>query len=249
MRAAWFGIGLVLLLSGCAATFRENVTPSRPGTPTELPWRLNPELLTPANERIEFVVEQLAGHAPNRQALNDLVELASRYGGRPASWVMHRQGEPFKLEPNVSYVIVRYVGHQLPSFGLAYSREVNGRTLYFLIINQDVHRNFKVLMPIRRLEQQTLIHEYGHLLGLPVPHYGYYPKYPDWSGGMHCVSPDCPLSRPRPKAVLYNAFWIAFGHHYLVDYCADCREAISQAQAFWKAHPEKARRPVAKPKK
>lgn len=201
--------------------------------PTELPWRLNPELLTPANEGIVFVVEQLAGHAPQVRALDGLVELASRYGGRPAEWVMHRQGEPFTLSPKKSYVIVRFVGHQLPTFGLAYSRVVNGRTLYFLIINQEAHRPFRMLIPERWLEQQTLVHEYGHLLGLPTPDTGYYPKFPDFAGGQHCVNPDCPLSRPRPRAVLYNAFWIAFGRHYLVDYCADCRAAIAAAQAHW----------------
>lgn len=219
--------------AGCAASFRETPTPPPTDFPTSVPWRLNRELLTAYNREIVFVVEKRAGGPPDPRALDDLVALASRYGERPARWTMRTRGEPITLAPDVTYVVVEYVADQLPSFGLAYSRWIDKRHVYFIIINQEMHRRLSALIPQRRMEQQTLIHEYGHLLGLPPPDDGYHPNYPSRAGGMHCVSPDCPLARPRPKAVLYNSFHIAFGRKYLGDYCETCRAAIASAKAHW----------------
>lgn len=201
--------------------------------PLEVPWTLNRELLTPANDRIQFLVEHRAGAHPQVEALDGLVELASRYGGRPARWRKRLRDEPLVLEPDVTYVIVKYVGDQLPGFGLAYGRRVEGRSVYVLVVNQEAHHRWSAIMPVRWLEQQTLVHEYGHLLGLPTPDHGYYPRWPARTDGLHCVRPDCPLSKPRPRAVLYNAFHTAFGRHYLVDYCEECRRAIAAVQAYW----------------
>lgn len=222
------------ILGGCAASLREPVTPAPPNTPAAVPWRFNRELLMPENHRILFLVEASTGHPPNRDALDDLVRLAARYGGRPASWRPHAPHAPVWLRPDTSYVFVKYVGERLPGFGRAYSRTVDGRTVYFILINQEAHRRWRGLLPERRLEQQTLVHEYGHLLGLPTSDHGYYPNYPDFEGGMHCVNPDCALARPKWRALLYNAFHVAFGREYLDDYCDECRAAIEAARRYWR---------------
>jgi hypothetical protein len=218
--------------TGCAATFREQVSAMPAEIPRTVPWELNRELLLPETKQILFVAEWVEGHKPEEEALDALVRLASRYGGRPASWRRHRPYAPLKLEPDTSYVIVRYVGHQLHRFGLASSELIDNRLVYLILINQEVHRKYRRLVPQAKLEEQTLVHEYGHHLGLPTHESGYYPAS-DIGGGMHCVNPDCALSKPRLKAILYNAFHIAFGRQYLEDYCEECRRAIDAARKHW----------------
>ncbi len=225
---------LLLLASGCAAALREAPTPMPEKTPTALPWSLNRELLMPKTKEIVFVVERRAGGPFEPRALDDLVAVAARYGGRPARWTVRTADQPLEeLERDVSYVRVVYVGDQLPSFGLAYERKVAGRRAYVIVVNQEAHRRFASLIPQRWSEAQTLVHEYGHLLGLPTAETGYYPKHPNFADGMHCRNPDCPLSKPRPKAVIFNVGRIAFERRYLTDYCEACQKAVGAAQAAW----------------
>lgn len=227
---------LVILMctfaTGCAATFREQVSAMPAEIPRAVPWELNRELLLPETKQILFVVERVEGHEPEQEALDALVRLASRYGGRPASWRWHKANAPLKLDPGTSYVIVRYVGNQTNHFGVAYPEMIDGRQVYVILINQEAHRRFRMFAPQAKLEEQTLVHEYGHHLGLPTHDHGYYPDS-DRSGGMHCVNPDCALAKPRLKAIIYNSFHIAFGRQYLEDYCEECRRAIDAARKHW----------------
>ncbi|MCA1664904.1 MAG: hypothetical protein LC659_11630, partial [Myxococcales bacterium] len=218
--------------SGCAATtYREHTTPFPPSTPRAVPWTLNRELLTATNQRIVFVVELVAGHAPEHDALDRLARLAARYGERPATWSAGPL--PATLDAGTTYVHVRYVGNQLDKWGLSYWRIVGGRKVYVIEINQERHRRWKWFLPERHLEAQTLIHEYGHHLGLPPWDHGYYRDYPDFSDGAHCVNPDCALSKPRARALLYGFWHVAIARHFLEDYCAQCRAAIAAAKAYW----------------
>ena len=228
--------GMVLLLctwaTGCAATFREHVSAMPAWVSRTVPWDLNRELLLPETKQLVFVVEWVDGQEPEWEALHALVRLASRYGGRPASWRRHETNAPLKLEPDTSYVLVRYVGNQLSHFGLAYPEMIDNRQVYVIQLNQEAHRRYRMFAPQAKLEEQTLVHEYGHHLGLPTYDHGYFLN-PEFSGGMHCVNPDCALSKPRLKAILYNAFHIAFGRHYLEDYCEECRRAVDTARKHW----------------
>ena len=182
-----------------------------------MPWTLNRELLLPVNRRIAIAVDLVAGHAPERDALDRLTRLAARYGERPASWVvlgaagappLHFDGDRLTasgpLDADTSYVVVRYVGARLPQWGLSYPTEVAGHVAYVIVVNQERHRRWSWFLPERHLEAQTLIHEYGHLLGLPPFDHGYYVDYPALSDGAHCVNPDCALSKPRWRALLYG---------------------------------------------
>jgi hypothetical protein len=47
------------------------------------------------------------------------------------------------------------------------------------------------------------------------------------------VNPDCALSKPRMRALLYGLWHVVFLHDYLEDYCAACRAAIAAAKRYW----------------
>jgi len=239
---------VAVLATGCASSLRERVTPFPPGTPSTVPWTLNRELLTPANRRILFVVELQSGHPPERAALDGLVRLAARYGERSASWVVagsdgappvHWQAGSIyldgPLDADTSYVFVRYVGEALPKWGLSYTQYAGGHRLYTILINQERHRRWRHFLPERHLELQTLVHEYGHVIGLPPLDHGYFVAYPSFADGAHCVNPDCALSKPRFRALLYGLWHTVLAHHYLEDYCAACRAAIAEAKRWWRA--------------
>lgn len=232
MRALLLALAVVTS-SGCAASlYREHTTPFPPATPHTVPWSLNRELLMPVNKRIVFVVEVVAGHAPERDALNRLAALAARYGERPATWMLGTL--PAALDADTTYVHIRYIGNQLNHWGESYWRRIGGRVVYIIDVNQEMHRKWKWFLPERHLEAQTLIHEYGHHLGLPPFDHGYYRDYPDFSDGAHCVNPDCALSKPRARALLYGFWHVALARHYLEDYCAQCRANIAAAKAWWR---------------
>jgi hypothetical protein len=225
-------LALAATTSGCAAaTFREHTTPFPPSAPRTVPWTLNRELLMPETRRIVVAVELVAGHAPERGALDRLCAVAARYGERPATWIAGPL--PAVLDPRASYVLVRYVGDQLAMWGLSYEERVGARTVYVIEINQERHRRWSWFLPERHLEAQTLVHEYGHHLGLPTWDHGYYRDWPDFSDGAHCVNPDCALSKPRLRALLYGFGHVVLAHHWLEDYCAQCRAAIAAAKAYW----------------
>jgi hypothetical protein len=247
---------LASLLAGCAAQLRERTTPFPAGTPTAPPWELNRELLMPRPGRIRFVVDWSVGHPPEPRALAALTALAARYGERPADWswmgtpqapALHKRGtllDVGHLAPGDSYVIVRYVGRALHGWGQSFDRRTDGRTLYFILINQEAHHDVAFhLLPAWRLEEQTLIHEYGHLLGLPPCDHGYFPAYPSREGGAHCVNPDCALAKPRPRALVYGLVHTLLGGRFLEDYCAACRAALAAAKLFWGRAPATSARP------
>jgi hypothetical protein len=240
-------VALVCGAGGCAGTLRERVTPFPPSAPRAVPWTLNRELLMPVNRRIVIAVDTARGHAPEAFALDRLAAIAARYGERPASWVaLGSPGAPplrrdrhtvvadGPLDADTSYVFVGYVGHAIDGWGLSYVAPVAGRYVYVILIDQERHRRVRWVLPERHLEAQTLVHEYGHMLGLPPCDHGYYPNFPDLSEGSHCVNPDCALARPRFRSLLYGLWHTLFLRHYLEDYCSACRAAIAAAKQYWR---------------
>ena len=218
---------LALAATGCLSALSQPRIPLSRGAP---PWGLNRELLTPSTREIVLVIDLVAGHVPETRALDALTRLASRYGERPARWVIARTpAAPRTLRADTSYVFVSYVGARIPHFGLTHAERRFGRPIWFIEINQELHRTFKWLLPEWRLEEQTLIHEYGHALGLPSPDHQFE------FGGAHCVRPDCALTLPWPRAILYGALHTFILGEYLEDYCEECRRAIAEAKAAWRA--------------
>jgi hypothetical protein len=99
MKALVFA-GSILAAAPLFAAKPAEVTSYPPDWPHRAPWKLNRELLLPETDRIVFVVDTPRGSPPIREALDQLVALAAKYGSRPASWV--RLGDPGA--PDVTWV-------------------------------------------------------------------------------------------------------------------------------------------------
>lgn len=249
-------LAVLLATTGCSHLFREKRTPFPSSAPHSAPWRLNREFLLPQKtSRIVFVVEVFGGAEPRTEALDHLVEVASRYGERSASWVwaggmsapdvaFDRNGDlrcpEGPLDDKTSYVFIRYVGTSSPGlYGrtglLNTGAECGARQIYSIQVSQDTLARQRMLWLTRaRLEEYDLIHEYGHVLGLGSnPAHGFYPYYPDLSAGDHCVNPECALAGPHPRALLYRIYRTGMTFRYNRDFCAACRRDIEQAKRHW----------------
>lgn len=247
----------VVLATGCGHLLREKVTPYPRASPHAAPWRLNREFLLPeTTSRILFVVELRGGAEPFATPLDHLAELASRYGERPASWVrLGDLGAPDvaedrfgnlrcpsgPLDENTSYVFIRYVGSSSPGLLgrttiLQTGDDCGGQDIYAIQISQDTLARQRFLWLTRaKLEEYDLVHEYGHVLGLGSnPAHGFYPYYPDFSAGDHCVNPQCALAGPHPKAMLYRVYRTGLTFRFNRDYCAECRLDIERAKGQWR---------------
>ncbi len=92
MRRPFF-VCVATLIAGSALASEPHAVSSYPSDwPHRAPWKLNRELLLPETERVVLVVDRARGAPPVPEALDHLAALASKYGGRPASWVV--LGEP-----------------------------------------------------------------------------------------------------------------------------------------------------------
>lgn len=287
-------LGAVLAFATAHAAKPAAITSYPPDWPHRSPWKLNRELLLPETERIVFVVDTPRGASPISEGLDQLVLLASKYGGRPASWV--RLGDPgapdvrwvdppVPLKPvnyyvrlrdgqtlsdfhiprdhvetlryleeipscpggalatDVSYVFIRYLGDVGRAYG---NSEVvrsgalcAGREFPVIRVAQTtIARVRPPLIGQDFLEQRTLAHEYGHVLGLGSnPEHGRWGSTVPYRGGTHCTHRDCAVAVPTAMALLKGQ---------MADYCAACLRDMEQAREHWltgKEFPETPRLP------
>jgi hypothetical protein len=257
------------------------ITSFPPDWPHRAPWKLNRELLLPETERILFVVDTPRGSPPIAEALDQLAALASKYGGRPASWV--RLGDPEAplvkwvdppappkpanyyvrlrngqtlsdfhipqdhvetlrymeqipscpsgaLAANASFVFIRYLGDVGNAYGnsevVVSAALCGGREFPVMRVAQTtIARVRPPVIGQEFLEQRTLAHEYGHVLGLASnPEHGMWLSTVPYRGGTHCIHRDCAVAVPTAMALLKGQ---------MADYCAACLRDIQQAREHW----------------
>lgn len=100
-----------------------------------------------------------------------------------------------------------------------------------LVVSRTAHDKYAVLWIDRdRLERMTLIHEFGHLLGLVGN-----PRHErrDPAHRLHCTSLTCAMAHPTWRVIARNLFAGIF-NQFLDDYCVDCQADIRRAQAYWR---------------
>jgi hypothetical protein len=133
-------LGTVFACASAHAAQPAAVTPVPPDWPHRAPWKLNRELLLPETDRIVFVVGTERGAPPVAEALDQLVSLASKYGGRPAVWVrLGDSGAPS----------VRWIDPPVPPKPVkVYVRLRDGQTLSDFQIPRDDVETIRYLVEI-----------------------------------------------------------------------------------------------------
>lgn len=109
----------------------------------------------------------------------------------------------------------------------------DGATIHVpgLVVARDEHARFaRLWISLDGVEQMTLVHEFGHLLGLVEN-----PRHERASPyhRLHCNALDCPMAHPTLRVIARN-FLPGLFNRFMSDYCAACRDDIRRAQAYWR---------------
>lgn len=104
-------------------------------------------------------------------------------------------------------------------------------SLQGVVVLREPHERYARLWISRdKLERMTLIHEFGHQLGL-VANRSHERRPPH---ERHCTSLKCLMGHPTARVIARNALAGLF-NAFMVDYCELCQEDIRRSQAEWRA--------------
>ncbi len=79
-----------------------------------------------------------------------------------------------------------------------------------------------------KAERSTLVHEFGHTLGLVWNN-----NHVQAGNPLHCRNPQCVMTHPRARSIAYSFIPALFAGQIPKDYCKDCRTDIRRAKAIW----------------
>jgi hypothetical protein len=100
-----------------------------------------------------------------------------------------------------------------------------------VFVSRDAHAAVDHLwISLDEIERMTLIHEFGHQLGL-VSDPRHERRHPEHR--MHCTRLDCAMAHPTARLYLRNV-WRGVFDVWFDDYCPECRAEIRDAQAEWR---------------
>ena len=98
------------------------------------------------------------------------------------------------------------------------------------VFKDPVRRSAHLWVTADRIDAMTLVHEFGHVLGLVGNPAHAQLRLPD-----HCRNPDCVMTHPELRSILYYAFVGFLGARLPYDYCNQCQQDIRDAQRSWEA--------------
>ena len=100
-----------------------------------------------------------------------------------------------------------------------------------VVVFRNAHRRYaRLWLSLDKMERMTLIHEFGHQMGL-VANPSHERRDPH---KMHCTSLKCAMAHPTPRVIARNFFAGVF-NVFFRDYCERCQEDIRRAQDGWRA--------------
>lgn len=198
------------------------------------PSNLNKYLLTGEyTDEIYFHIEDKSriAHAP--KALDHLITIAEKYSGVPARWVSIDSQRKFINEycndnagDRIQDILITYEDTKDAYYGKV---DRHGTQCLQIRINMTALDSLNFLWATRKkVEERTLVHEYGHLLGLAS---GSDHQYSKRCG--HCKSVNCALTLPTGQAFLYTVFKTGMTFRNVNDYCGRCLYDIERAKRDW----------------
>lgn len=98
-----------------------------------------------------------------------------------------------------------------------------------VVIGTDaIREHARLWIGPRKIERATLIHEFGHVLGLVGVS-----SHEQRRDPLHCSNPQCVMNHPRWRPILYNLPRALFTGRLPYAYCRDCRADIERAKRAW----------------
>lgn len=217
-------------------------------------------LTTLTSSRLTIEIDWVAGSKPPARAVTALEKLVRKYnpperevrvivdqeiplaewkrfetdqGPVPGLFEQYLSRDPRAPGEEVFYVL------SVPEAGghFGYSSEVtiehSGRPVYlsFLVVSTNAARREAVLwITAEKIQQSTLLHEFGHPLGLVLN-----PTHENANLGFHCTETECLMTHPTGRVILSNFWRGLFLGKLPWDYCRKCQEDIRRAQQYWNA--------------
>lgn len=97
------------------------------------------------------------------------------------------------------------------------------------VFHENHVRFAKLWISLDKLERMTLVHEFGHQLGLVSD-----PRHERTERHLgHCTRLDCLMAHPTRRVIVRNFIPGVFGV-FFKDYCRECQAEIRLAQAEWR---------------
>jgi len=103
-------------------------------------------------------------------------------------------------------------------------RWIDGISLF----HETISKTATLWVNAERIERATLIHEFGHLLGLV-----HNPAHTQKGNLGHCTSPKCVMTHPRWRSRVYWSTVGVLGKRMPTDFCHDCQADIVWAKGRW----------------
>ena len=183
---------------------------------------------SPPGRSIEIVIDQEIPHVElsGSNSPGEIVaRLVERYAGVERARAPRTAWRYLLFVPTAGV----YFGH---TFNVPVTRDALTTVVQGLIVSRSAHLRYAWFwIDLDLLERMTLVHEFGHLLGLVRnPHHER--REPAHRG--HCTSLTCSMAHPTWRVIARN-FVAGVFNRYMSDYCADCQDDIRRAQAYWRA--------------
>jgi tetratricopeptide (TPR) repeat protein len=138
-------------------------------------------------------------------------------------------------EQGTEVVYLLYAPKSGPLYGVARTWEFEKddrfiRARGIMMFCRQFEENSVLWITAAKAERSTLVHEFGHVLGLVSN-----PAHMHLGNGPHCRNPGCVMTHPRPRTIVYNFLPALFAGQIPKKYCADCRKDIHKAKQIWKS--------------
>lgn len=179
----------------------------------------------PPDREIEVIVDQMIPEA-------DWARLAPHEVPEPALFEKYLSRDPRAPGEEVYHVL--FVPGAQGHFGYANEIviEIAGRPvlLPFLVVStHEAQHHATLWITADKILQSTLLHEFGHPLGLVKN-----PRHENRTNGFHCTETECLMTHPTNRVIFANFLRGFFTGRLPWDYCKKCQEDIRRSQFYWK---------------